>query len=80
MGRDKWLGGELGSDGNVYGIPGARWRLAWWIRMEGVFGDGAFDVVRLYLPQKCSLARDRLGWKIKYVKSYLGILRFFKKQ
>lgn len=26
MGRDKWLGGELGSDGNVYGIPGARWQ------------------------------------------------------
>jgi hypothetical protein len=26
MGRDKWLGGELGEDGNVYGIPGAtRW-------------------------------------------------------
>lgn len=22
MGRDKWLGGELGEDGNVYGIPG----------------------------------------------------------
>eukprot|EP00913_Durusdinium_trenchii_P001964 g1817.t1 len=22
MGRDKWLGGELGQDGCVYGIPG----------------------------------------------------------
>ena len=36
-------------------------------------GDGAFGVVRLYLPKKSLLARDRLGWKIKYVKSYLGI-------
>ena len=23
MGRDKWLGGELGDDGCVYGVPGA---------------------------------------------------------
>eukprot|EP00434_Breviolum_minutum_P024645 symbB.v1.2.021765.t1/scaffold1821.1/size219240/4 len=27
MGRDKWLGGELGSDGNVYGIPGSASRV-----------------------------------------------------
>ena len=27
MGRDKWLGGELGEDGNVYGIPGSASRV-----------------------------------------------------
>ena len=23
MGRDKWLGGELGDDGCIYGVPGS---------------------------------------------------------
>ena len=27
LGQEKWLGGALGADGNVYGVPGHAWRV-----------------------------------------------------
>ncbi|CAE7254402.1 unnamed protein product [Symbiodinium natans] len=47
MGRDKWLGGELGDDGCVYGVPGSALRV-----LKVSPSDGVVETIGPELPGK----------------------------
>ena len=70
MGRDKWLGGELGSDGNVYGIPGA----------VVADSDGWVFWRRPIPSPKKFTCKGQVGMEDKICQILFGILRFFKNQ